>query len=751
MISVRTSSISSRVLLFTFMLLSMASTLNAQTFERIDVPMEVNGSDLDYGFLGGLTNPILSNAYLNDDNIQDLIIFDKNGDRLYTFVHSGQVGEPDFVYAPEYEQYFPRMQGWALFRDYNQDGVIDIFTSSTPNHVVVYKGYRQDGDLRFERKLFPDDPIDVLYFNFMPEASNQRRAIDVAINVDVPAITDVDGDGDLDILSFETGGSFLTFYRNLAIENNLGLDELYFEQGDGCWGKFKEGGLDATITISPNPNNCSTGLFGHEQLSSNRHSGSSVCAFDGDGDGDIDVVLGDIGSDRLVYLNNAGTSDQAYVDKAILDYPTDSPAVQNIFPAAYFVDVDGDNKNDLVVTPTSKESGININHIWYYKNIGTQNHPEFQLTSKNLLLNKTINIGKYTHPAFFDYNADGLMDFIVGSAGYRISSTESELGIHLFENVGTNTEPAYKLVDDDYLGFSELINFSIRLAPTFGDLDNDGDQDLIIGDNHARLYYFENKGGEGNPAVFNGYVYEYSDIDVGNNAKPELFDLNGDGLLDLIIGESNESIQGGIIGNLNYFENKGSEGNPIFESVADSEILGQFDEEGDKNLVPNFILKEDGTPVLFIGTDKGTIREYLADGDAYTLKQDSVGEILIGRNLAFDLADIDDDGFLEMVLGNRRGGVMLYNTPYLIDGTNSPTKEIYQAEISIHPNPVNNLLMVSSNEEIAMVEVYSINGQLLLTEINKTQINVSHLPNGLYLAKVSLNNGLVAFEKIIKK
>src|SRR5690606_38369054 len=102
----------------------------------------------------------------------------------------------------------------------------------------------------------------------------------------------------------------------------------------------------------------------------------------------------------------------------------------------------------------------------------------------------------------------------------------------------------------------------LRLAPTAGDLDSDGDIDIMVGDFYGKLYYFENTAGEGNPLVFNNRIYEYADLNVANNAKPALDDINGDGLTDIILGKLNND--------MNYVQNIGSAGNPMFSNSLSS-------------------------------------------------------------------------------------------------------------------------------------------------------------------------------------
>ena len=72
---------------------------------------------------------------------------------------------------------------------------------------------------------------------------------------------------------------------------------------------------------------------------------------------------------------------------------------------------------------------------------------------------------------------------------------------------------------------------------TFGDVDGDGDSDMIVGHSEGSLIYFQNLAGVGNPCIFVLSQVNYQSIDVGDNAVPQLIDVNRDGKLDLLIGE----------------------------------------------------------------------------------------------------------------------------------------------------------------------------------------------------------------------
>jgi hypothetical protein len=93
----------------------------------------------------------------------------------------------------------------------------------------------------------------------------------------------------------------------------------------------------------------------------------------------------------------------------------------------------------------------------------------------------------------------------------------------LYRNTGTATVPSFEFVTDDYLSIISQ-NYSGKLSPAFGDLDADGDKDLLIGDDNGALIYYRNDGGS-----FVFITAAYMSIDVGNGASVQIFDVNQDG------------------------------------------------------------------------------------------------------------------------------------------------------------------------------------------------------------------------------
>lgn len=85
-------------------------------------------------------------------------------------------------------------------------------------------------------------------------------------------------------------------------------------------------------------------------------------------------------------------------------------------------------------------------------------------------------MGRRSLPVLHDLEGDGDLDLIVGSEGE---------GVRIFRNVGTPVAPTF--VDD---GTLDVDDFGFA-APAFGDLDGDGDADLLLGGGRGGLWFYE--------------------------------------------------------------------------------------------------------------------------------------------------------------------------------------------------------------------------------------------------------------------
>jgi hypothetical protein len=742
-------------LIFFFLALSivMTPTSNAQTIERLNYDFKQNGIELMNPLTGGINTPQLSAVDLNNDGILDLHIFDRVGNLHLTFINEGITNESSYIFAPDYARNFPSCVDWTVLRDFDKDGAYDLFTSGTNEGVAgirVFKGFFEDGALKFERIELDND----FFFNVLtyPLSSGSPTQIYVS-NVDYSDFNDIDDDGDLDILSFNSTGGYVNYYQNQSQEQGFGNDSLIFRLEDNCWGKFFEADLSEEIQLSNDMNVCAPNFTG---AAKDRHQGSSLLSFDEDGDGDKEIIIGDVANEYLFRLKNNGTIDNAWMTEQDNAYPSyDESVLIPYFAAAFYLDLDNDGKRDFIAAPNEKGGTRDYNSIWFYKNMNTDEAPVFELQQQNLLIDEMLDFGSNSHPAYVDYNADGLLDLVVGNFTFFQEDGSFDPYLFLYENVGTKSEPAFELVDDDWLGFNVLaanpINGSWSFSPTFGDLDGDGDLDMVVGERAGRLIFSENIAGAGNPMSFADPVEDWMDIDVGQNSAPQIIDLNRDGLKDLVVGERR--------GNIRYFPNIGTPNNPQFHSnhleapniaklggveVKTSVLVG--------NIAPQFLDYENEFK-LILGWENGRLHffdniENNLDGN-FVLVDDDNWKIREGIQTAPALADINDDGQLELTVGNRRGGLSIYQTELPAEPTVSNTVEFFNPTLDIFPNPTSGdltLIIKNITLEHTKALIFNSMGVLVLeTKVGGTQTNldVSSLPSGIYFCEIRTSNGTV--------
>ncbi|MEN9612219.1 MAG: hypothetical protein RLZZ628_3033, partial [Bacteroidota bacterium] len=511
-------------------------------------------------------------------------------------------------------------------------------------------------------------------------------------------------------------------------------DSLIFEQKDNCWGRFYDNGASLTVKLG-NSDSCARNFSNEATRHPTFHPGASLCPLDVDGDGDKEMLLGSVSFDHLNLLTNGGSAKTAVITTQNVDFPNAlHPLNLPRFPAAYLADVDFDGKKDLIVSPNAMNFVENYNCAWWYKNISTNDLTQFELKTKNFLIDGMVDLGTGAHPAFVDYNADGLMDLVVGNYGRFQTDGGKDSRLYLFKNIGTRSAPQFQLMDDNWLNFNNLSNIDVfNFAPTFGDLDQDGDMDLIVGSNDGGLYYVENKGGAGQPLQMANPIAYYKNMECYADCTPQLIDLDRDGLTDLIAGGRNGAIR--------FFKNIGTRGQPNFNSIATIAQLGGVDVRDGQptGFAAPFFMDFGNHFKLVCGTELGKIKAYQniitpLVGN-YVVSNLDLGQTEQGFQVHPLFYDWNGDGKLEMVVGNLRGGFAFFNSLYNTDGS-VPTESVFEdIPIKIYPNPVENQLNIMNHLDNYSLNIYNALGQKVLTA-NAKQVDVSSLPVGWYIAKI---------------
>ena len=118
-----------------------------------------------------------------------------------------------------------------------------------------------------------------------------------------------------------------------------------------------------------------------------------------------------------------------------------------------------------------------------------------------------------------------------------------------------------------------------------------------------------------------------------------------------------------------YFENTGTLQNPIFSSDRTNNFFGKIDARG-INQVTGYsaptLLEIEGELQLFVGNEEGEILQYEGIENnvegTFVEVTNNYGNLVVGTEIHPAFADIDKDGFLEVAVGNIRGGISFFKT-----------------------------------------------------------------------------------------
>lgn len=417
-------------------------------------------------------------------------------------------------------------------------------------------------------------------------------------------LCDIDADGDLDLFCDAQNGQ-TAFYENVSTGG-----EIIFQFITDTFGDFMSGF-----------NN--TGTFA-----------------DIDGDHDYDFFWG-AQSGTLVFHRNDGDSANPsfvfvtdYYD-SILAFPGALAAeVNHGFSAVRFADYDLDGDQDLFY------GDIFNPNLFEFENLGDDTLSDLTKTTEDFL---PFSTQAFNHTAFADLDGDTDLDMVVGAAQQDINN------LYRLRRDGIT----YTVLDSNMIKNIDVGSYAI---PAFGDLDGDGDLDLIVGGVTGRLSYFENVGSPTAPSFVRVSNY-FMTIDVGISSAPALTDWDCDGDLDLLIGTDAGKVQ--------YWRNEGSP--TVFSPVlVTSQLAGiQVDELATPYPVD---LNDDGLRDLIVG-------EWDFNGFANVLLYKNTGNTpdptlvpvttRLLKRTARDLTlptvyDWDGDGRKDLIVGGRFYGYTLY-------------------------------------------------------------------------------------------
>jgi len=719
-----------------------------------------NGYVLKMPWANGINYSNVSNLDLNADGKKDLVLFDRLNiygvGRFRCFINVGSSGQIQYKESWAHSYLFPQVSNWAVFKDYNCDGKEDLFCSTTSG-IKVYKNISTSTSFGFTLVK----PL--IYSDYSPIVSNLY-----ASSVGVPGIVDIDGDGDLDILTFSPQGIYLEYHKNMSVEQNHGCDSLNFVYTDNCWGRINESNCQVNFNVCETSGGKNSGK--ENGAPKTYHAGSCLTCLDSDGDDDLDLIMGDILCNELQYVHNTGSSVTAsFTDTTMLypNYPNKNNTTQaklNNFPCAYYVDVNDDNHRDLIVTPNSLGSE-NYKSVWLYKNTSATSTVNFQFVKNNFLQDEMIEVGQNSFPVLFDYDLDGKKDLLIGNYGYYVG-TSLNARLTLYRNIGTTSQASYSLVTRDYGSLSTRTLTSFlpinNVMPTVGDIDGDGDNDILFGTSSGQLHWLENTATAStvcNFSIFHQNPFTFTTSSSG--AAPQLFDLDNDARLDLLIGMQN--------GKIAWYRNIGTATAPAFTLMTNS--LGNVDVKGDPNLfgydgyATPFFYSEGGTLNLLSGSFSGAIFQYTIPlpfvmTNSFVLITKSVNGLNEGSQSTVWYEDINNDNKRDLIVGNSGGGLNFFssNSPFV--GIEELSQDNIEASVFLYPNPSDNILNIDTKvvdfQKVNLVMYDFLGKEVIKSNIlsNSEKLDVSGLNKGIYFVNITITANRKNFsvtKKIIKE
>jgi hypothetical protein len=478
-------------------------------------------------YSGGLQNtnsdyPVL--ADLDNDGDFDLVIGGYYG--LLYYENTGTNTDPEFVKNDSVFINVNLLIGGdpkPAFADLDDDGDLDLLVGIGES---LQPGPEPGLTLGFRNTGSASEP------EFLPDSSLAAGIPDVGLN-SYPALADLDGDGDFDLL-IGRDGSLLFYYENTGSKSvpawtrqhttfspvetttywkNPTFADLDY---DGDYDLIY-GTSNGDLYVYRNTGSTVNPVFqiynDYFKIIKASGNGATVSLADFDGDGDYDLLSG-VWTGRFEYFRNDGNNQTPVFNPVNMSFSTISVGS---YSSPVFIDIDNDGDYDIV-------SGALNGQVYCYIN----NNGSF---TQNTTMFDFIDVGFFSIPVFADLDGDGYPDLLVGA--------EDGSSCRFYLNDGNN-------VFEENTTFFADINFPNYSRPSLADIDNDGDFDLIIGRSNGALYYYRNDGNSELPvwvrddSVFDG-------VKVKQNAHPGFADLDGDGRKDLIIGEYD--------GNFTYFKN----------------------------------------------------------------------------------------------------------------------------------------------------------------------------------------------------
>jgi uncharacterized repeat protein (TIGR01451 family) len=569
-----------------------------------------------------------------------------------------------------------------------------------------------DGDMDVLSASYIDDKI-AWYENTDGNGNfSQEQIITTAAwGANTVYTSDIDGDGDMDVLAASEQNDKITWYENIDGNGNFSQEQIITSIAHGAFSVFSididgDGDMDVLSASSDDhkiawyENTDGNGNFGPEIIiSTSAQCAKAVYSCDIDGDGDMDVMSASFSDNKIAWYENTNVNGN-FGEQQIVPAKTDSP--ESVFSS----DIDGDGDMD-VLSASSYDDMI----AWYENTDGNGEFGEQKVITTSAISARCV----YSS----DIDGDGDMDVLSASylddkiAWYENTDGNGNFGPQIIISTnavyarsvyscdidgdgdmdvlsassGDNKIAWYENTDGNGTFSTEQIITTLALGTvSVYACDIDGDEDLDVlttSPDNNKVTWYENINGDGN---FSTEIIITNNL-IGANSVYSC-DIDGDGDMDVLSASYTDD-------KIAWYENTDGDGNFSINHTVSTSAL-------DARAVYSCDADNDGDMDVFVASSLESIIWYEnIDGNGtFGEKHIITNSAAISRSVYS--SDIDGDGDLDVLSASAQDDKIawyenLFDSSYILEGSvffdynqngikDSLDNDFAYAQASLQPN-----------------------------------------------------------------
>jgi len=664
--------------------------------------ISVNSQNVPIAFSQGINSAQIQTIDLNDDGVEEWVIWDINSRTLQVF----EKNKGTFTLQPELSYFFPSdISGFFVLADFDGDGKKDLFTS-TPLGIRAYRNTSKGSQISW-----------TLAQNFLRLDGSGNIPVN---NLDTPLLQDIDGDGDLDLVIFNFAqGDFLEFFRNTSVERKGTPDIDGFAFPVDFWGNFVFCGCDTmSFGVRCDGRPINSRLDANKNARIQHAGGHSILYRDFTGNGIPDLLIGRDECNTLYFLPNQGSSDSPLFTSFSNQVPRYGQLP--IFPRYHVGQL---IEEDLVISLNTNETSAPFRIDFANSIVKLEKSSG---TVSPILHDQLFDLGENTRPYFkgnvfagelwLTANGKNNEENILGQA-YRLSYSGNQ----------------FELLNSNYLGLSALNLIELQLIE-YGSVKN---QSYLLASGVRTTngvpsqVLLRNQGANWVDFSLSGLA-----LRVGDQLSFFPFEAKD----HLLVASQN--------GSLALYEVDLEARSAILKTAN---FLGYQDNPANRNLIVAIRIQD--KPDLYTVDQTGRIFliKDMMNSDVREELLVKIGDQNLpfrsGRNTWISVVNPGFDDQVDLILGSRGGG-LTYLSSVKTEETNG--RDLL---VKIYPNPTSGPFKVISNTAAKARLITSL-GQILLDEITippnrEIEIQAQTLQPGLYFMQLETEDKKVIVKKVL--